>query len=229
MFVNFKKKMNAEQGDGGGGGEQVEAPPVEQQVPAEQTPPAADPMAQRLAMLEQQNLQLMRMMQMQQAQPMSQPQAPGQESDTVDESQLHPELVKLLRKKDQQYEQRMNALRDQLDYSQYKQQLTMSGVPQEVQQQAEGLYGAWQKSGMRVADASGNMVPPSRMDAMRFVMGQLAFEGKLPAFKQALPAMQGGALRSAPPATPVVTVDTAKMSREQRIQFYESQLDAEGF
>lgn len=219
-----------EDGNGGGGGEGGEPPP-EQLPPAEQQQQPAQPTAdQRLAALEAANAQLMQQNQflMQQRGQPTQPQAPGT-SDTVDESQLHPDLVKLLRKQEREHAARFDQLRDQFDHQSFVQQMANVNAPPEVAQQANALFASWKQNNMRVLNGNGEPVPPTRADAMRFVMGSMAMEGKLPSFKPGLPAMSGGAMRSGAPPQQAPIVHVEKMTRTERITYYENKLDEEGF
>lgn len=234
----MKKLMNVETSNGGGGGSapggEVAPPSENQQPPVQESQPVQPPAqpaqltqdnstAARLAMLEQQNQQLMALLMRQQ-----QMQAPQQESapEPVDESQLDPVFLKYIEQRDRQWERRLNMLRETVDQSMFQSTVAGKQLPPEALQMAEGVYAQWRQSGTLVRMPDGSMAPPTRQDALRFALGDLALQGKLgPAPK---PPLQGTVMRPAAPAPPVPR-DFSQMTREERIRAYETKLDEEGF
>lgn len=228
MFL--MKKMNAETGEGAGGGA---PPPVPEPVqPA--APPAPEPVTQppqpdwsaRLAAMEQQNQQLMQLLAMQQQQ-RAVPQV-AQTPEPVDESQLDPMFVKYIQQRDSQWERRLNSLRETVDQTMFQTTVAGKQLPPEAMQVAEAVYTQWRNSGTLVRMPDGSMAPPTRQDALRFALGDLALQGKLGG-QQAKPPIAGGPMRPAAPAPAAATRDLSQMSRAERIAAYEAALDVDGF
>ncbi|UOF77410.1 hypothetical protein [Caudoviricetes sp.] len=223
-----------ENGEGGGGeaggGAPAEPPPPDQTQNQEQPPPVPSQpdINARMANLEAAIMQLAT-----RGTPQAAPvQTPDNESETVDESQLHPELIKLNRKQEKAFNQQMSRMNDMLDNLQFSQQVSAANVAPEVRQMAEQMHTSWRQTGTMVNGPNGPQAP-TRSDALRFVLGELAMQGKLPSQgKQPQPPHGGGqppARNAAPPVNITVNLDPTKMTRAERIAAQEKALDEEGF
>ncbi len=134
------------------------------------------------------------------------------------------------------------ALRDQLDATQFQGVAASSGADPAQVQQAEALYRSWVNTGTMVTqyDQQGRPVqmPPSRIDAMRFVLGASMIDQGIKAAptrqKTQLQALLGGGRPAGAgfePAAPqsALPANYSTLEPAKRVAAFEAAMDGKEF
>lgn len=160
MFIP-KPHRNADGTDGSGAEPVIEVPPA---------PIAPDPNAElnaRLALLEQQNLQMQQ--QLMQRQLQAQQSAPAEPE--LDLSTLDPTTRAYVAKINRNMEARLMAVQEQADQAAFLAEARANGLDQATVQEALAQHGAWRQAGATI-NVGGEARTLSRFDALDFVLGR---------------------------------------------------------